>query len=102
MARNELTVITIETSPELTLEEVCAAYQITPEWLDELISYGAIEPHHARFDARNLGRIRRLVRLQHDLELNLAGAALALDLLDRIDNLQTQVELFRKHITSSR
>lgn len=102
MARQELTVITFETNPELTLEEVCEAYHITPEWLDELISYGVIEAHLSRLDARNLRRLRRLVRLQHDLELNLAGAALALDLMDQIEDLQAQVDLFQKYLMSSR
>jgi chaperone modulatory protein CbpM len=101
MAKKELTVITIETNPELTWEEVCNAYHVPPEWLAELIAYGVIEPDHARFDAKNVFRIRRLVRLQHDLELNLAGAALALDLIDQIENLRTQVELFEKYLMAS-
>jgi chaperone modulatory protein CbpM len=33
-------------------------------------------------------RVRTVVRLQRDLGVNLPGAALALELLDRIDELQ--------------
>jgi hypothetical protein len=32
--------------------------------------------------------VRRALRLQHDLELNLPGAALALELLDEIERLR--------------
>jgi chaperone modulatory protein CbpM len=99
MAKNELTIITVETDPELTLEEVCDVYHVTPAWLADLMAYGVIEPHHARFDTKTLYRIRRLLRLQHDLELNMAGAALALDLIEQIETLQIQVELFEKYLT---
>lgn len=90
--------ITVETNPELTVEEICDVYHVTPEWLAELISYGVIESHGARFDITNLRRIRRLMRLQQDLELNMAGAALALDLIDQIESLKAQVELFHKYL----
>jgi chaperone modulatory protein CbpM len=39
-----------------------------------------------------------VLRLQHDLEINLAGAALAMDLMDQIDQLKAQVELLEKSL----
>ena len=33
-------------------------------------------------------RIQRVIRLQHDFEVNLPGAALALDLLEEIERLR--------------
>ena len=35
--------------------------------------------------------MHRVIRLQHDLRVNLAGAALALDLLDEIDQLRARL-----------
>jgi chaperone modulatory protein CbpM len=40
---------------------------------------------HWRFSAGSLRRTRMTLYLQRDLGVNLAGAALALDLLERID-----------------
>jgi chaperone modulatory protein CbpM len=48
-------------------------------------------PDQWRFSGAQIRRARRAVRLQRDLELNLAGAALALELLDQIDALQARI-----------
>lgn len=94
MAKQELTIVMIETDPELTLEQLCQSCHVTPEFVQELIHYGVIEAtvnHH--FDVRQLQRLRRLQRLQRDLELNLAGAALAVDLLEQLDEMRRTVML---------
>lgn len=48
-------------------------------------------PDQWQFSGAQIRRARRAVRLQRDLELNLAGAALALDLLDQIDALHARI-----------
>lgn len=48
-------------------------------------------PEEWRFSGVQIGRARRALRLQRDLELNLAGAALALDLLDEIEALRGRI-----------
>ena len=48
-------------------------------------------PHYA-FSAASLRRTRVTVSLQRDLGVNLPGAALALDLLERIAELDAQLE----------
>lgn len=53
-----------------------------------------------RFDMQDVRRIRRLLRLQHDLEVNIAGAALAIDLMEQIEELKVQVELLEKLLGS--
>lgn len=98
MPNKAYSIITIETDPELTLDELCQACDVTPDFIQELIQFGAIEPidYSFRFNAQHLRRIRRVIHLQQDLEVNLAGAALAVDLMDQIEDLQTQVELLQK------
>ena len=44
-----------------------------------------------RFPYSSVRRTRTAIHLQRDLGLNLAGAALALELLDRIENLRAQL-----------
>ena len=49
-------------------------------------------PDDWRFSGDEIRRARRAVRLQRDLELNLAGTALALDLLDELDHLRARLQ----------
>ena len=61
-----------------------------------LIEHGIIDPlpgaqKHYRFTATSLRRTRVTVSLQRDLGVNLPGAALALDLLERIDEMEAQL-----------
>lgn len=100
MARKELAIVTIKADSEMTLTELCDACHITPEWIMDLVSYGILELKQPdNFDVENVRRIRRLQRLQHDFELNLAGAVLASELIDHIETLNKQVELFKKYLS---
>ena len=103
MVKKDLTIIALEADPELSLEELCETCHITSDFICELVEYGTLEPkgfalESWRFDTRHLQRIQRVLRLQHDLEINLAGAVLAMDLMDQIDQLKAQVELLEKSL----
>ena len=50
------------------------------------------QPDDWRFSGDEIRRARLAVRLQHDLDLNLAGTALALDLLDELDRLRARLQ----------
>lgn len=67
--------------------QVCRLSAITGEQLLAYVEYGIV-PNDRPLDGRAAARIRRARRLQQDLELNLAGVALVLELLDEIDRLQ--------------
>ena len=80
---------------EITVIELCEACSIELELVDEMIDEGILEstggrePH--RFPYSSVRRTRTVIHLQRDLGLNLAGAALALELLDRIEHLRLQL-----------
>jgi chaperone modulatory protein CbpM len=48
-------------------------------------------PEEWRFSGVEIRRARRALRLQRDLDLNLAGTALALDLLDEVEALRLRI-----------
>jgi len=88
----------------LSLTEISDACSSRTEWVVELVEEGILEPAGTqrdawRFPGNSLTRAHiamRLqqdllaMRLQQDLHINLAGVALALDLLDEIDMLKTR------------
>jgi len=84
---------------ELSLNELCRACSSSAEWIIELVEEGVLEPVdsqqiHWHFSGTSLQRAHTAMRLQQDLGLNLAGVALALDLLDEIEFLQTRLNSY--------
>ena len=92
-----LTGIILEEEIHLSLRELCDACAVHAEFITELVDEGVIEPSgfdkaHWCFSGVSLQRIRSAKRLQQDLGINLAGVALALDLLDEVQLLHTQLQ----------
>jgi len=91
-----------ENITEMSFDELCTVCQASPDFIIELISYGTIEPignskTSWRFDVYQLNTIRTAIRLHHDLEVNHAGVALAIDLLNQMDDLQNELNTFKKY-----
>jgi chaperone modulatory protein CbpM len=87
----------VEDEVEFTFVELCRVSGASEEQLTMWISEGAFEPRGARpeewrFSGAALRRVRTANRLARDLEINAAGIALALDLLDEIDALRAQLK----------
>lgn len=92
-----LTGIILEEEVHLSLRELCDACAVHAEFITELVNEGVIEPSgfdksHWCFSGVSLHRIRAAKHLQRDLGVNLAGVALALDLLDEMQRLHTQLQ----------
>ena len=81
---------------EITIVELCEVCSVEITLVEEWVDEGILEPvggvrEQRRFPYSSVRRARTVVHLQRDLGLNLAGAALALDLLDQIETLRTQL-----------
>ncbi len=77
----------------LTLVEVCQLCDVSAETVIELVNEGVVEiqgsePQDWRFDAVAFQRLKAALRLERDLGVNPAGAALALDLLEELQMLR--------------
>ena len=87
-----------EDPTELTLAEVCCTCAVQTEFIVELVEEGVLapagrEPRRWRFTYAHLRRARVASRLQRDLGVNLAGAALALELLEEIEALRARLQV---------
>ena len=91
--RGDVTVV-MEDITDLTLGDLCQACGTHADIIIELVGEGVIDitsseqsppQEHWRFTGVQLQRARVAIRLNRDLGVNFAGAALVLQLLDELD-----------------
>ena len=87
----------VEDETRLTLRQLCDTCAVRAEYVIELVDEGFIEPSgveksHWCFNGVSIRRVQKAKRLQHDLGINLAGVALALELIDEIEQLRARLE----------
>jgi chaperone modulatory protein CbpM len=83
----------LEDDDMVTLDDLCRSCSVEVETVTLFVEEGIIEPvggdlRHWQFSVTSLKRVKTAIHLQRDLGVNLAGAALALELLDRIAELE--------------
>ena len=93
--------VILEELTELTLAEVCRACATHAENIMDLVDEGIITPRGDGpqrwvFTGVHLRRARVGLRLQSDLGVNRAGAALAVQLLEEIDALRAKLRAFER------
>ncbi len=90
--RESFSCMVLDENLRLTLREVCVVCGVEETHVVKMVEEGIAEPVDPaaggwEFSGIAVARIRTARRLQRDLHVNLAGAALALDLLDEIGRL---------------
>jgi chaperone modulatory protein CbpM len=83
----------LDDSVEFRLEELCTLCSVSEDLIVEIVAEGIVEPvgrdrAHWRFSGVALTRIQRVIRLQQEFDVNLPGAALALELLEEVERLR--------------
>ena len=74
-----------------------------PSFVGELIELGWLSPRGGPdsgylFVSRDVYRVRKLSRLCHDLDINPVGGSIIVDLVERIETLETRVRELEKLI----
>ena len=98
-----MTSVTVEDEREISLAELCRCCLLPAEHVLTMIEYGVVEPLQPHtpssqwlFTGNSILRVQTAVRLQSDLDVNLAGAVLALELLDEVKMLRQQVAALQR------
>lgn len=91
----QVTGVIVEDQAGLTLAEVCRVCAVHVESIVELVDEGVLEPAGRgmpewRFPGTEIRRARMALRLKHDLGLNPAGVALAMQLLEELEELRAR------------
>lgn len=77
----------------VNIDDLCRSCTVEVKTITLLVAEGILDPiggdvEHWQFTVGSLRRVKTAIHLQRDLGVNLAGAALALELLDRIAELE--------------
>lgn len=84
----------------LSLGEVARLADIHPALAERLMTLGLIDPVETTpepfFEEATVLRVRRILRLHHDLGVNWVGIGVVLDLLAKIEELERELERLRQ------
>jgi chaperone modulatory protein CbpM len=93
---NAISASIVDEHAVLSLEEMSRICAVEAQRITELVDEGILALREAQagrwlFAATSVRRARLALRLHRDLEINLAGVALALDLMDDIEQLRREL-----------
>lgn len=97
MPTNDEVLVALLDEAGLTLEDLCRAGAVAPEWVRERVEAGLLvarrgEPSAWQFDAVALRRVRCMVRLERDFDAVPELAALVADLQAEIERLRARLQ----------
>lgn len=70
--------------------------EIHPDLVQQLAEFGIVETRRGLIPAGEVARVQKLLRLRRNLGVNLPGAAIILELLERIEQLQDEIERLKR------
>lgn len=88
---------------QLDLAEFCEAADLSDVHVIEIVEHGILEPQGKqpedwRFNDYELALAKRAAKLRHDLELEWEGVALALDLLEEVQQLRAENRMLKQRL----
>jgi len=88
---------------ELDMKEFCQVTEIPAAYVIEIVEHGILEPQGQKpedwlFDAHALAVAKRALKLQHDLDLEWQGVAVALDLLGEVELLRAENRMLKQRL----
>ena len=93
--------VVIDHETGLSFEEIASATHVDEEFIIQLIEYHIVHPHKGtskknwQFDHLSLRRLKLARNFYYDLEVNLSGIALLMDMSERIEQLEIEMEKFK-------
>ena len=88
---------------QLDMAEFCEAADLSDVYVIEIVEHGILEPQGAqpqdwRFNDYELLLAKRAAKLRRDLELEWEGVALALDLLEEVQQLRAENQMLKQRL----
>ncbi len=88
---------------QLDMAQFCEATELPAVYVIEIVEHGILEPQGAqpqdwRFNDYELVLAKRAAKLRRDLELEWEGVALALDLLEEVQQLRAENQMLKQRL----
>ncbi|UVE17254.1 chaperone modulatory protein CbpM [Pseudomonas sp. LS44] len=88
---------------QFNLQEFCQCAELSTDYVYEIVEHGIVEPRGRLpeewlFDAAALAIAKRAARMRRDLDIEWAGIALALNLLDELEQLRAENRRLRQRL----
>jgi chaperone modulatory protein CbpM len=85
------------------MQEFCQVVDMPVAYVMEIVEHGIVEPQGTRpdewlFDTYSLSVAKRAVKLHHELELEWDGVALALTLLDELEQVRAENRMLKQRL----
>jgi chaperone modulatory protein CbpM len=101
-----VTGVVLDEGTTITLTEIQQRYHLEEELLQEMLEHGLIEPlpeqHTNSADVilhfSAVHRVESALHLYNDLGVNIAGAVLALDLLEQLEEVRGELMILQKQL----
>ncbi len=90
-----------DTSVLLSVEEVAARSRLHPDLLHRFVTLGLIDPAEGftdLFRPEVILKLQQILRLRRDLGVNYNAAGLVLHLLERIEELETELHQYQQSV----
>jgi DNA-binding transcriptional MerR regulator len=86
----------------ILISEVCRHYHLDPSFFELLDEHGLLdmiyqEPEYY-LEMDHLPRLEKIIRFQSDLNINLEGVGVIMELLERIERLQEENQRLRNRL----
>jgi len=85
------------------MHEFCQVVNMPPAYVIEIVEHGIVEPQGLMpddwlFDAGSLSIAKRAAKLHHDLAMEWDGVALALNLLDELEQVRAENRMLKQRL----
>jgi MerR HTH family regulatory protein len=98
--RIRVAAVTEDETEGLTADELVVRSGVHPAALEPYLRLGVViaDASTGRFPVRAVVRLRKAIRLRRDLGVNLAAVGIVLDLLDRLEAMEMELERLRAEV----
>lgn len=86
----------------ILIEQICRHYEIEPDFIVSLNSYGLIEiielEQNKYLKLQEITMIEKMIRMHYDLQINIEGIDAISHLLNKIENLQFELQAVQNRL----
>jgi len=86
----------------ISIHKICESYQVPDSFFEELQSFDLIPIHtetpEPMIEETALPQVEKIMRLHFDLNINMEGIDVIINLLNQIESLQDEIHLLKKRL----